>query len=88
MVWVDHATPEIDAQSEWRTIVAICSVLSAFSIAIVAARLWIRHKNHGLAADDWMSILSVVFALIYSILCIVRMCHPAPSRFTKSGVSF
>jgi hypothetical protein len=73
MVWVDHATPEIDAQSEWRTIVAICSVLSAFSLAIVSARLWIRHKNHGLAADDWMSILSMVFALIYSTLCIVRM---------------
>ncbi|KAL2127910.1 hypothetical protein VTI74DRAFT_9998 [Chaetomium olivicolor] len=72
MVWVDNATPEVDAQSEWRTIVAICSVLSAFSMAVVCTRLWIRHKNHGLAADDWMSILSMVFALIYSILCIVQ----------------
>ncbi|KAJ4287041.1 hypothetical protein N0V88_007806 [Collariella sp. IMI 366227] len=72
MVWVDNATPEVDAASEWRTIVAICSVLSVVSMAVVGARLWIRHKNHGLAADDWMSILSVVFALIYSILCIVQ----------------
>jgi hypothetical protein len=78
MVWVDNATPEVDAISEWRTIVAICSVLSAFSIAVVCARLWIRHKNHGLAADDWMSILSMVFALIYSILCIVRTCTWLP----------
>jgi hypothetical protein len=42
----------------------------------VCARLWIRHKNHGLAADDWMAILSMVFALIYSIMCIVRTCIP------------
>lgn len=74
MVWVDNATPEVDAISEWRTIVAICTVLSAFSMGIVCARVWIRNKNHGLAADDWMSILSMVFALIYSILCIVRTC--------------
>lgn len=72
MVWVDNATAEVDAISEWRTIVAICSVLSAFSIAIVMTRVWIRHKNHGLAADDWMAMLSMVFALIYSILCIVQ----------------
>ncbi len=74
MVWVDNATPEVDALSEWRTIVTICSILSAFSIAIVSARLYIRHKNHGLAADDWMSALSMVFALIYSIMTIVRTC--------------
>jgi len=74
MVWVDNATAEVDAISEWRTIVTICTVLSAFSMVIVCARVWIRNKNHGLAADDWMSILSMVFALIYSILCIVRTC--------------
>ncbi|KAK3897651.1 hypothetical protein C8A05DRAFT_38780 [Staphylotrichum tortipilum] len=72
MVWVDNATPEVDAISEWRTIVTICAVLSAFSITVVCARLWIRQKNHGLAADDWMSALSMVFALIYSIMCIVQ----------------
>ncbi|GAB1321014.1 hypothetical protein MFIFM68171_11224 [Madurella fahalii] len=72
MGWVENATPEVDAESEYRTIIAICVVLSVFSIAIVGARLWIRHKNHGLAADDWMATLSVVFALIYSVLCIVQ----------------
>ncbi|KAK4154913.1 hypothetical protein C8A00DRAFT_32269 [Chaetomidium leptoderma] len=72
MVWVDHVTPEVDQISEWRTVVAICTVLSALSIAVVMSRAWIRHKNHGLAADDWMALLSMVFALIYSILCIVQ----------------
>jgi hypothetical protein len=44
----------------------------------VMARVWIRHKNHGLAADDWMAILSMTFALIYSLLCIVRTCISPP----------
>ena len=75
MGWVDHASPELDAESQWRTIVAICTVLSFFSILIVSLRLYIREKNHGLAADDWMAGLSMLFALMYSILCIVRMCY-------------
>lgn len=74
MGWVDNATSEVEAQSEYKTIIAICVSLSVFSIVIVCSRLWIRHKNHGLAADDWLATVSMVFALIYSILCIVRMC--------------
>ncbi|KAK0736460.1 hypothetical protein B0T21DRAFT_383985 [Apiosordaria backusii] len=72
MVWVDNATPEVDAISQWRTIVIICTVLSFFSVLIVSARLWIRDKNHGLAADDWMAAISMFFGLLYSILCIVQ----------------
>jgi hypothetical protein len=72
MVWVDNATPEVDAESQWRTIVTICSVLSTLSVAVVGTRLWLRHKNHGLASDDWMAAIAMVFALLYSILCIVR----------------
>ncbi|KAK3301753.1 uncharacterized protein B0T15DRAFT_544519 [Chaetomium strumarium] len=72
MVWVDNATPEVDAESQWRMIITICTVLSALSIAVVSMRLWIRHKNHGLASDDWMAAIAMVFALIYSILCIVQ----------------
>ncbi|KAK4167793.1 hypothetical protein QBC43DRAFT_137156 [Cladorrhinum sp. PSN259] len=72
MVWVDNASPELDAESQWRTIVTICSILSFFSIVVVSLRLYIREKNHGLASDDWMAALSMVFALLYSILCIVQ----------------
>ncbi|OIW32845.1 hypothetical protein CONLIGDRAFT_676664 [Coniochaeta ligniaria NRRL 30616] len=72
MVWVDNASPEVNAESQYPTIIAICSVLSVLSITVVCARLWIRFKNHGLAADDWMATLSMVFALLYSILCIVQ----------------
>ncbi|KAH7310461.1 hypothetical protein B0I35DRAFT_74526 [Stachybotrys elegans] len=72
MTWVFHASPEVEAQSQYPAIVAICTVLSLISMAIVAARLHLRFKNRGLAADDTMAILSVVFALVYSILCIVQ----------------
>ena len=72
MTWVENATPEVDAQSQWQTILGVCVSLSVLSISIVSLRLWIRYKARGLAADDYMSALSMLFALIYSILCIVR----------------
>lgn len=72
MGWVLHATEAINAESQYPTIISICAVLSVVSIAVVGARLYIRYSARGLASDDWMAALSVVFALIYSILCIVR----------------
>ncbi|UKZ76448.1 hypothetical protein TrVFT333_004152 [Trichoderma virens FT-333] len=71
MGWVLNATEAINDESQYPTIITICVVLSVVSIAIVGTRLWIRFKARGLASDDWMSALSVAFALIYSILCIV-----------------
>ena len=75
MGWVENATPEVEALSQWPTILAVCLVLSFLSIVTVSMRLWIRFKARGLAADDWMASLSMVFALIYSVLCIVRKCN-------------
>lgn len=72
MVFVANATPEVDAQSQYATIIAICVVMSALATVIVCARLFIRKKNNRIAGDDWMSILSLIFAIAYSILCIVR----------------
>ncbi|KAF6826507.1 integral membrane protein [Colletotrichum plurivorum] len=72
MGWVLNATPEVEAESQWPTIITICAVLSFLSVAIVGSRLWIRHAARGLAADDWMSALSMVFALIYSGLTIAQ----------------
>ena len=72
MGWVANATPEVEALSQWPLIITVCSVLSVLSIATVSARLWVRFKAHGLAADDYMAALSMVFAFIYSMLCIAR----------------
>jgi hypothetical protein len=72
MGWVEHVTPEIDQKSQWRMIFAICTSLSVVSSAIVLTRVYVRHKNHGLAADDWLSILSMIFCVAYAALCIAR----------------
>ncbi|KAJ3533957.1 hypothetical protein NM208_g7757 [Fusarium decemcellulare] len=72
MVWVLNATKEVDRISEWRKIITICVVLGVLSSAVVISRLYIRFRNRGLASDDWMSALSMVFALIYSVLCIAQ----------------
>ncbi|KAH6605878.1 integral membrane [Trichoderma cornu-damae] len=72
MGWVVNATEAINDESQYPTIIIICVVLSVVSIAVVGARLYIRYTARGLASDDWVSALSVVFALIYSILCIVQ----------------
>lgn len=72
MGWVVNATPEVNSQSQWPMIITVCSVLSALSIACVSARLWIRQRSRGLASDDWMAFVSMIFALIYSIMCIAR----------------
>lgn len=84
MGWVDNASPEVNAESQYPMIIAICATLSFLSISVFGARLWVRFKNHGLAADDWVAALSVFFALLYSILCIVRTCYPHQASSTIS----
>ncbi|KJZ73185.1 hypothetical protein HIM_07382 [Hirsutella minnesotensis 3608] len=72
MGWVQNASPAINAESQFPAIITICVVLSILSIATVCCRLWIRVKARGLAADDWMAALSMIFALAYSVLCIIQ----------------
>ena len=72
MPWVENASPEVDEISQWRLIFGVCFSLSVLMIAVVSTRLWIRYKARGLAADDIMAALSMLFAIIYSVLCIVR----------------
>ncbi|SPO01426.1 related to integral membrane protein PTH11 [Cephalotrichum gorgonifer] len=72
MVWVANATAEVDAISQWRTIVAVCVILSFLASVIVGMRLWIRARARGMAADDWMATLSLVFAIAYSVICIIQ----------------
>lgn len=72
MTWVSHATPEVDAISQWRTIVAVCIILTVLSVAIVGYRLWLSFRGRGLASDDYVALLSVIFALIYSVLTIIQ----------------
>ncbi|OAA70535.1 integral membrane protein [Cordyceps fumosorosea ARSEF 2679] len=72
MVFVAHGSPELDEKSQYKMIIAVCVVMSGLASIIVGARLFIRKKNNRIAADDWMSILSLIFAIAYSVLCIVQ----------------
>lgn len=72
MAWVLNATPEVDRSSEYPKIIGITVTLTVLALSIVTARLYIRWKARGMAGDDWMSALSMVFALIYSCICIAR----------------
>ncbi len=72
MTWVSHATPEVDAISQWRTIVAVCIVLTVISFAVVGFRLWLSFRGRGLMADDYVAAASFVLAFIYSVLTIVQ----------------
>ena len=72
MPWVVNATPEVDAASEWRTIVTVCVVLSFLAAVVSGMRVWIRARARGMEADDWMASLSLLFAIIYSAICIAR----------------
>lgn len=74
MTWVANASSELDTQSQWRTIVIVCVILSFVAGVIVGMRLWIRARTRGMAADDWMASLSLLFAVLYSIICIIREC--------------
>lgn len=61
MVWVHNATPEIDARSQWPTILAVCLTLTIIMTATAGLRGYIRVvmlKTVGL--DDWVIFLSAV----------------------------
>lgn len=85
MTWVANASPELDAQSQWRTVVAVCVILSFVAGVIVGMRLWIRARTRGMAADDWMASLSLLFAVLYSIICIIRECGQSIPTFWRWG---
>ncbi|KAK3381894.1 hypothetical protein B0H63DRAFT_561495 [Podospora didyma] len=72
MGWVDNVTPEVEATSQYPMIITVVVTLSVLATAIVCTRLWIRKKKYGMAADDWMAIVSLVCCLLYSICCIVQ----------------
>ena len=61
MVWVQNATPEIDARSQWPTILAVCLCLTILMTVTVGLRGYVRVimlKTVG--NDDWVILASAV----------------------------
>ncbi|KAH8666922.1 ATP synthase F0 [Xylariales sp. PMI_506] len=73
MVWVENASPQLDAESQWREIIAVSATTSALSILVVGTRLWLRLSvRRRLAADDIFAGLAMLFALTYTIFTIMQ----------------
>lgn len=88
MGFVAYATPELEARSQYPTIIAICVSLSACSILVVSMRLAIRTSKSALRLDDVMAFLAMILGTAYSVLCIVRtslssMVHPSSFSSTQ-----
>lgn len=61
MTWVHNASPEVDAESQWPTIVAVCIALTFVMTVTVGLRGYTRAiMLKTLWADDWVILFSAV----------------------------
>lgn len=61
MGWIENASPEVEAASNYPTIISVCISMTIFMTAVVSLRIYVRAfllKLMGL--DDWAIILSAV----------------------------
>ena len=70
MTWVYYGSPELDAQSEYPTIIAVTCVFTCFMLIAISTRIWLRRKVLGL--DDYVILVTALFALSYAIQTIIR----------------
>ncbi|THY40833.1 hypothetical protein D6C99_08055 [Aureobasidium pullulans] len=52
MVWVKHASDQVDQESRWRTIVAVSMTTTAIAFAMVVGRVWPRRWS--MKAEEWI----------------------------------
>lgn len=62
MTWVMGASPEIDAQSRWKAIMATTLVFTIVMVTVVAARFWIRRRT--IYQEDWIVLVTMVFSRV------------------------
>ncbi|RAH51296.1 uncharacterized protein BO95DRAFT_350980 [Aspergillus brunneoviolaceus CBS 621.78] len=72
MTWVHHASPEVEAASQYRLILGVCLGLTLSMFIIVCLRLAIRFHARRLEASDYVMVMTMVFSIIYSALCMAQ----------------
>ncbi|PYI24522.1 integral membrane protein [Aspergillus violaceofuscus CBS 115571] len=78
MTWVYHASPEVEAESQYRLILGVCLGLTLSMFVIVCLRLAIRFHARRLEASDYVMVVTMVqyahpaFSIIYNALCIAQ----------------
>jgi hypothetical protein len=60
MGWVYNATPEVEAESQYRLILGVCLSLTMLMVITVSLRLFVRGQSGRLAAADWVMAGSMV----------------------------
>ncbi|OAL71792.1 integral membrane protein [Trichophyton violaceum] len=71
--WVYYVSPEVNAISQYPTILAVCISLTFVMTVVVCLRIWVRavwKKSFGV--DDAVIVSSAVCGIIYSALCITQ----------------
>lgn len=71
MQWVYNASPAIEAQSHYPTIVAVSITLTVLMSTIVMLRFYVRGiMLKSLGPDDWMILFGACCTISYNALCI------------------
>ncbi|CAG8128001.1 unnamed protein product [Penicillium salamii] len=70
MGWVYNSPPEVEAASQYPVILGVCLSLTVLMVITVCLRLFVRAQVGRLAAADYVMVMSMIFAIIYSALCI------------------
>lgn len=61
MLWVHNASPEVNATSQWRTILAVCICLTVIMTVTVGLRGYVRGiMLKTIGYDDWAILFSAV----------------------------
>ena len=61
MVWVQNASPEVDAASTYPTITAVCVCITVLMLCIVSTRIYVRaFMMKMMGMDDWVILFSAV----------------------------
>lgn len=60
MTWVHHASPEVEAASQYRLILGVCLGLTLSMFIVVCLRLAIRFHARRLEASDYVMVVTMV----------------------------
>ncbi|OKL61077.1 hypothetical protein UA08_03075 [Talaromyces atroroseus] len=72
MGWVYHASPELQAASEYPKIISVSIALTLLMTLTVSTRIAVRWAHHRTGPDDYIMAVAMLFSIIYNILCIVQ----------------
>ncbi|EZF11686.1 hypothetical protein H113_07277 [Trichophyton rubrum MR1459] len=77
--WVYYVSPEVNAISQYPTILAVCISLTFVMTVVVCLRIWVRAV--------WKKSFGVDDAVIVSSACVVHNSVPARSRSSSQTTS-